>query len=465
MRARKFAATLALAAGLGTAATPALAFPATAFGDWPSIEVNEPWAQGYVALAAALEIMKGVDLGDKAVDPGNGQPPVAYRELYEKHQDDPYLIPPTYEGTDGLLARRDFGYLPELLFTRAQAATAVARVGLGVFGGRVPLQAGVPAFADVDEGAWYAPYVHALQNEGIVDMPHYQEGDAYLFVPEGPITRGELAAWIGQTLRHEGVEPEDLADVRPMKWTNPQKSYRAHVWEDLDWHWVRLPRPGDAPPEFADVPPDYPGYEGIRYAARLGIVSGYERGGLRVFEPDKPVTRLEAAVMLVVLANLLTDDPPAVEHLLEVLARAEAIVSSIEQSIRPEMSYREVLEAYRKTNLARYLTVDAIYADGGLVAGSWSRRRNLRSGARHRIVASRPVFLGKRFAILEVVDAVSNRLFPGRTSYYGAMYFFVRDGEGWKTSDVINPGDLPRWWTQDHCDEFGRCSESPGRHG
>lgn len=459
MRAGKFAAILALAAGLSTAASRALAFPATAFGDWSSIEVNEPWAQGYVGLAAALEIMKGVDVGDRVVDPGPGRPPLMYRDLYEMHRDDPYLIPPTYEGTGGLLARRDFGYLPALPFTRAQAAAAVARAGLGVFGGPLPLEPGVPAFADVDRGAWYAPYVHALQNEGIVNIEHYRDGPVHRFWPDRPITRGELASWIGQTLKHEGVEPADLAHVRPMKWTNPQKSYRAHVWEDLDWHWVRLPRPVDVSVEFADLPPDYPGYEAIRHAVRLGIASGYEREGRRIFEPDRPVSRLEAAVMLVVLANLLTDDPPEEEHLLAVLARAEAIVSTVEKSIRPEMSYREILETYRKTDLSRYLTEDAIYADGGLVAGSWAGRRNPRSGARHRIVASRPVFLGKRFAILEVVDAVSSPLFPGRTAYYGAMYFFVRDREGWKSSDVVNPGDLPRWWSRDHCDESGRCSE------
>lgn len=461
---RKLVVAMVLAAVVVSTASPALAFPATAFDDWATIELSHPWAHGYVALAAALEIMKGFDRGDVPIDPGNGQPPVLYRDLYERYKDDPdplndviRSMPPTYPGTDGLLAPREFAI--KVPFTRAQAAAAVARVGFGVFGGTVPLRPGVPAFADVDDAAWYAPYVHTLQNEGIIDMVQHRQGEAYRFEPERPITRGELAAWIGAVLRRLDVTPEDLKNVQPMRWVNPQHAHRwVGKWDEIPWEWVEIPQPGDMPPTFTDLPVGYPGYENIRYAAQLGVVSGYDEGGNRVFRPAQPVTRLEAAKMLVVLANLLTDDPPTVEELVEISNKAAIIEGTLDDQIGPEMTYREIYDQTAQSELPKYVTWDGLFADGGSVSGAWSGRKLPRSGGRHRIVAARPVFLGTRFAVLDAVDAVTNRLMPG-TSYYGKMLFYVRDQEGWKESDMLGPGALPAWWTKDHCDEFGRCRE------
>ena len=102
-------------------------------------------------------------------------------------------------------------FCPAHFLTRAEAA-AIACRAVNV----KPAETG-GSFSDVDETAWYAPYVNGAAAAGIVKG--YPDGT---FAPERPVSRAEFAAIV---VRMMGYEPADSAggfsDVDETAWYAP----------------------------------------------------------------------------------------------------------------------------------------------------------------------------------------------------------------------------------------------------
>jgi uncharacterized membrane protein YgcG len=148
----------------------------------------------------------------------------------------------------------DGTFRPDETLTRAQFAAVLVRAfGLSPCGQKVP-------FADVGQGAWYAPYVSAAVCAQVIVPAAYGRD----LGPDGAIPRQEVAEWIVRALQHAGLPPGPVEGVMV--------------------------------PRFADVDPSSPYAPYIAGAASLGIVRGYPDG---TFRPDRPVTRAEAAKLLV----------------------------------------------------------------------------------------------------------------------------------------------------------------------
>ena len=117
-------------------------------------------------------------------------------------------------------------------------------------------------FDDVSNGSWYAPYVYILYQNNLVagiDEDH--------FGPSMPLTRAQMVVFL-----EKDVDPETLQSFR-----------------DRDI--------------FSDVKPEawYAPY--VHYAYDHGLASGYADG---TFDPNKPVSRAEAAVFL---KSFIEQDP------------------------------------------------------------------------------------------------------------------------------------------------------------
>ena len=56
--------------------------------------------------------------------------------------------------------------------------------------------------------------------------------------------------------------------------------------------------------QFVDVPPSYDAYEEIQYLINLGAIKGYETENGTYYKPHQPVTRGQAAKMVVISSGL-----------------------------------------------------------------------------------------------------------------------------------------------------------------
>lgn len=107
-------------------------------------------------------------------------------------------------------------------------------------------------FTDIDENDWFYDNVMDAANNGYISGM----GDG-TFNPKGATTRAQFASMIAKALGY-------TADP-------------------------------DAPSMFPDVPDNYWGKAAINYCAQNGIISGYDD---TTFQPEKPITRQEAASIL-----------------------------------------------------------------------------------------------------------------------------------------------------------------------
>ena len=124
-----------------------------------------------------------------------------------------------------------------------------------------------PSFRDVPSGYWAAPQIAALAAAGI--LQGVGDGD---FAPNGIVTRAQFATMLSRL----GQVPA-----------------------------------GTVGPRFADVPPNAWFYRGVEDATGMGWMAGDGNGR---FQPDAPLTRAQAAV---VLANYL-----GLEHIAQDESRA-----------------------------------------------------------------------------------------------------------------------------------------------
>lgn len=147
-------------------------------------------------------------------------------------------------------------FAPEDNITRAE----FTKIAVMAFGIEVPETVDSAPFADVSTDAWYAPYVAAAKEAGIVDT------NAANFNPNAAITRAEaLKILIGAA-----------------GFTDVDSNFEANYTSNEGWTYVG----------FTDVPIAGWFSKFVGYAKDFGIVDGYPDG---LFHPEKPMTRAEVA--------------------------------------------------------------------------------------------------------------------------------------------------------------------------
>ena len=124
----------------------------------------------------------------------------------------------------------------------------------------ISFAAELKSFHDVDNSSWYAPYVYALYQKDVVSGL-----SATTFGPEQSLTRAQLVTMLAHKETKEHLE-----------------TFRGQI-------------------RFSDVKADqwYAPY--VNWAASVGFVAGYKEG---TFLPKRPVTRAEAATMIIRYAEL-----------------------------------------------------------------------------------------------------------------------------------------------------------------
>ncbi len=164
---------------------------------------------------------------------------------------------PDWDPTAVLHRAYIFGYpdgtvRPESNITRAEVAAIFAR--LLAMHEETELEDTDSGFPDVLPGDWYAKYITAAAQAGLVNG--YPDGNFY---PNQPITRAEMAAICARYV--------EMFDV---KTTKSDKSF-----PDVGlFHWAR---------------------QEIRLAAQALVIEGYPDG---TFKPDRYITRAEAVTMI-----------------------------------------------------------------------------------------------------------------------------------------------------------------------
>ena len=114
-------------------------------------------------------------------------------------------------------------------------------------------------FDDVKENSWYAPYVYALREQGVIEGV-----DARHFAPQTELTRAQLVTMLTPELGEEAMAvyagKNRYSDVKKGSWYTPY----------------------------------------VNWASDQGWIAGYEDG---TFRPDRALTRAEAAAILVKYAQ------------------------------------------------------------------------------------------------------------------------------------------------------------------
>lgn len=303
-------------------------------------------------------------------------------------------------------------FKPGGTLTRAEFAAILARAA------GLPDDPATP-FADVPGDSWFAPYVGALVDAGILKAQDYPDG----LNPGGAITREEIAWWVGRAAAHDGIQPSA------------------------------------SPVVFPDLPQGDPHYADVETAVRLGIVKGEPDG---TFRPQATATRAEAAVMI---DRFVRQDKPADPQ--ATLAAIRDTVVGLENLLinaptgtpQPYIPGIEQYMVFRETWLyAPWVGADkgVISTDGtgglvgatvpGLLTGyqqTWINGGPYTQGITKRegrVDAVVPKFLGRTVA--EIYVKVSGTLYV-----QGGLTFPVNgtgvidlrlDGGRWKVTDTYN---------------------------
>lgn len=165
----------------------------------------------------------------------------------------------------GVFAGAGEGFLPDAPLTRGQAAAVLARVSLLLDPGRLSSRGTVPAeFADVPSGHWAHSFVRRVVELGIM------RGEGGLFHPDRPLSRQELAVLVIRVLGLERDAASRSGAELPFADGREVAS------------WAR---------------------GAVALAAERGLVQGLPGG---VFAPREPVTRGQAARLVVRLGRRLT---------------------------------------------------------------------------------------------------------------------------------------------------------------
>lgn len=188
------------------------------------------------------------------------------------------------------------------------------------------------AFADVEAGKWYEPYIDNLVVQGI--FSGYKNSDGtHSFQPDKKITRAEFAAILARAAKADlsiFADKSSFSDVAASDWAAPsiewafqrgivtgtgngkyapeanitRQDMAVMICRFVQAESLILPAAGDET-VFADAG-DISSYAlaAVTSLHRAGIISGSTSGGKLVFQPKKGASRAEAAKMISVLLDL-----------------------------------------------------------------------------------------------------------------------------------------------------------------
>jgi spore germination protein YaaH len=163
-------------------------------------------------------------------------------------------------------------FAPEATLTRAEAAAILVRMlGLSIGGENAS-----PPFRDVPASHWAFEAAAAAYAHGLIEGTGGGK-----FSPDVPITREQMAVILQRAVTRRPPSADKAAAAAA----------------------------GTAP-RFTDVAADRWSYAAVLQAAEWGVLRGYGSGQ---FRPDRPVTRAEAAAMLLRVSALLQGSPAADE--------------------------------------------------------------------------------------------------------------------------------------------------------
>ena len=346
-------------------------------------------------------------------------------------------------------------FQPNGTITRAQFAAVLDRVA----GYPAPTTVTSAGFADVAATDWFAANVDALVNAKIIHPSDYTNGD---FSPNDPISRAQMARWIGRVLAQEGVPLQDLGSLKPIQvvpestlkllGSKPNVPYSA-----LQFAEVALPTKA-ANVTFPDLPATAPGYASIMLAAKYGVIGGFPNG---TFQPNASATRAQAAKMMSVLVNELAPTGaalPTTADLTAILQGYLGVLTTTEQALpKTGVTPNAVYQALVKGGIARYATKYAITGPGGAVPFgipvALRQRQPLIQYDSYTVPACEPVFVGARVAETNCVVGVVAHLWSGGVVSsvpmdYGYFAYFVDGTGGWRLSDAASYWDTPQWFKQ-----------------
>ena len=372
----------------------------------------------------------------------------------------------------------DGTFRPDANITRAEFATVLDRAA--GYGHQAP--SSTQPFVDVSASDWFAPYVDALVKAQIIRPGDYPGGK---LDPNAPISRAEMAAWIGRVLAAKGTPPADLGKLTPLDALSPAsqaqiESQAETPYSALVFDHLALPAQTQHP-SFPDLPASTPGYASIMRAAEYGVVQGFPNGA---FEPDAPATRAQAAKMVAIMTNELTANPPTVSQLQTILEKSFTVATGVlkkvpEPTILPHAQAQAMANAndgkpaadlpdlpgttiagstivadLQAAGMGDYLTRNAIAATDGAAYGMWDGR--LLSPKvwyeTYVVPACRPIFLGSTVAELDCVVGGDGYLWDGQpisanSKYGGEQVFFLNRNGAWKVTVSGGYASLPSWYT------------------
>ena len=346
-------------------------------------------------------------------------------------------------------------FQPNGTITRAQFAAVLDRVA----GYPAPTTVTSAGFADVAATDWFAANVDALVNAKVIHPSDYTDGD---FAPNSPISRAQMARWIGRVLAQEGVPLQDIGSLKPIQvvpestlkllGSKPNVPYSA-----LKFAATTVPAKA-AVATFPDLPPATHGYKSIMLAAAYGVIGGFPNG---TFQPNASATRAQGAKMMSVLVNELAPRGaalPTINDLEAVLQGYLGVLTTAEQALpKTGVTPNAVYQALVKGGIARYATKYAITGPGGAVPFgipvALRQRQPLIQYDSYTVPACEPVFVGARVAETNCVVGVVAHLWSGGVVSsvpmdYGYFAYFVDGTGGWRLSDAASYWDTPQWFKQ-----------------
>ncbi len=372
----------------------------------------------------------------------------------------------------------DGTFRPDANITRAEFATVLDRAA--GYGRQTPTA--TQPFVDVSASDWFSPYVDALVKAQIIRPGDYPGGK---LDPNAPISRAEMAAWIGRVLAAKGTPLADLGKLTPLNALSPASQAKIESQAETPYSALvfdQLALPAQAQhPSFPDLPTSTPGHASIMRAAEYGVVQGFPNG---TFEPDAPATRAQAAKMVAILANELTANPPTVSQLQTILEKSFTVATGVlkklpEPTILPHAQAQAMANAndgkpaadlpdlpgttiagptivadLQAAGMGDYLTRNAIAATDGAAYGMWDGRLlspKVWYGT-DVVPACRATFLGSTVAELDCIVGGRGYLWNGQPiastpTYGGEQVFFLNRNGTWKMTVTGGYEALPSWYS------------------
>lgn len=177
------------------------------------------------------------------------------------------------------------------------------------------------SFSDLSNH-WALEYVGQLADQGLL-VPL---SDDQLFYPEAYITRAQFEFMLTKLINHEHEDNQEQVNdhVQPFIDDDPLSRAEAATILQRAYPNLVLIHP---PKSFADVDGVHAAEAEIRYVAQAGLLKGYAE---HTFEPDKPLTRAEAAAVISRLLTIHSKENPVNIATVELEERNHLITYIVE---------------------------------------------------------------------------------------------------------------------------------------